>query len=218
MGKPKQKEPSIETLRNDRSNHLGNAQNHLYLVVRIARKYEESGIESITDQDVYKLIDLGDKCSNTLKKYLNARNFMRKDELLKTISNELSENLSYSVFDHELAWLSKFGEVCVNNCNTFIQNEISTNINSMSDFYKHIVEFREEFSRIYDTQNIKEHFEDYLNEILKIAIGTALVCEDGLKYYKPNSAFSARSVWLGSRMFFHGATSLLNRSSQLSAK
>jgi hypothetical protein len=217
MGKINRKEPSIETLRNDRSNHLGNAQTHLYLVVRIARRFKESGIESITDQDVYKLIELGDKCSNTLKKYLNARNFMSKDQLLKVISDELSENLPYSEFDHEIAWLSKFGEICVENCNTFIHSEINTSINSMSDFYKHIIMFREEFSRVYDTQNIKEHFEEYLNEILKIAIGTALVCEDGLKYYKQNSTFSARSVWLGSRMFFHGATSLLESSGQLSS-
>jgi hypothetical protein len=217
MGKTNHKEPSIETLRNDRSNHLGNAQNHLYLVVRIARRFRESGIESITDQDVYKLIELGDKCSNTLKKYLNARNFMSKDQLLKAISDELAENLPYSEFDNEIAWLSKFGEICVQNCSTFIHSEINTNINSMGDFYNHIVMFREGFNRVYDTQNIKENFEEYLNEILKIAIGTALVCEDGLKYYKPNSTFSARSVWLGSRMFFHGATSLLESSGQLSS-
>lgn len=170
-------------------------------------------MEEITDQDILKLLELTDKCSNTLKKYVNARNFMAKDELISAISMELDENPSYEAFDHETKWLNdKFGNLCVEACQQFIQSESEANIQSMKILYRRIIVFREQFRHLYESADVRGNFERYLDEILKVAIGTALVCEDGLKYYKP-AQFSARSIWLGSRMFLQGTDNLLQLAS-----
>lgn len=224
MSKVKDCEPSSVALKNDRKNHLGNSQRHLHSVSAIARKFYQSGRHAITDRDINKLIDLSDKCSQTLKKYLNTRNFMRKDQMLKAIDNELGMTLPYSGFDNEIDWLGQFGEVCVDNCNRFIQNEVissaSGGILTINDLYQQIIRFREELDdltpplRYTDPDDIQDNIESYLQEVLKIANGTGLVCEDGLKYYGSTSnaatlKFSARSIWLGSKMYFHGTKRLL---------
>ena len=105
---------------------------------------------------------------------------------------------------------SKFGELCVKNCQDFIQSEIEADIQSVNVLYKQIIAFREQFKRICESVDIvRDNFQRYIDESLRIAIGTALVCEDGLKYYK-QTGFSVRSIWLGSRMFLAGTESLLD--------
>jgi hypothetical protein len=207
--------PSAVALKNDRSNHLGNAHDHLRSVVTIAKKFQDSGAGAITDQDIHRLAELSDKCSRTLKKYLNTRNFMESDQMLKAIDGELAKTLPYDGFDHEINWLRRFGELCVERCEYFISNDLSSpasiNVKSIDDLYKQIISFREILGQKHvDPLNIKTNLEDYINEVLKIASGTGLVCEDGLKYYVETSPFCARSIWLGSKMFFHGTTNLLS--------
>ncbi len=205
----KYNEPSRHAIRNDRGNYLGNAQGHLHLVVNLTKKFRDSGATESKDQVISKLIELTDKCSSTLKQYINARNFMEKDELNAEIRKELGKSQTYTEFDLETRWLShKFGELCVASCQQFIESGAEANIQSMESLYNRIVEFREQFRRIYDSADLRGNFESHLDEILKIAIGTALVCEDGLKYYK-STGFSARSIWLGARMFLVGTETLL---------
>ena len=206
---------SAVALKNDRSNHLGNAHDHLRSVVRIAKKFQDSGANAITDQDIHRLAELSDKCSRTLKKYLNTRNFMESDQMLKAIDGELAKTLPYSGFDHEINWLRRFGELCVVRCEYFIDNDLSSaasvNVQSIDALYNRIISFREVLGHMHvDPLNIRTNLEVYVNEVLKIASGTGLVCEDGLKYYVETSSFCARSIWLGSKMFFHGTTNLLS--------
>lgn len=213
MSKDKYKEPSKFTLKNDRSIHLANAQNHLRSVVRIARKFNNNSSD-IQYRDVGELFTLTDKCSDTLRKYINLRNYMDRDQMVKHINIDLKNSLSYTTFDQERTWLNKFDNSCVASCDIFIQKQVPINPQSIQDFYRNIIRFRSEFGRTFDRNNfdyqlIKERFQDYLNEVLQIASGTGLVCEDGLKYYHSSSSFSTRSIWLGSRMFLNGANNLL---------
>jgi len=213
MSKDKYKEPSKFTLKNDRSIHLANAQNHLRSVVRIARKFNNNSSD-IQYRDVGELFTLTDKCSDTLRKYINLRNYMDRDQMVKHINIDLKNSLSYTTFDQERTWLNKFDNSCVTSCDIFIQKQVPINPQSIQDFYRNIIRFRSEFGRTFDRNNfdyqlIKERFQDYLNEVLQIASGTGLVCEDGLKYYHSSSNFSTRSIWLGSRMFLNGANNLL---------
>jgi hypothetical protein len=201
--------PSFNSRRNDRGNHLGNAQDHLRLISKTAKRLEDSDTAEIAEQDFLRLLELVDKCANTLKKYINVRNFMGRDELVAEINSELGENPEYEDFGPEIDWLRvKFGELSAEKCRQFIQSGIEIDVRSVETLYEKIVEFREQFKRVYGSASWRENFEQYLDEILKIAIGVALFCEDGLKYYKP-SGFSVRSIWLGSRMFLDGAKNLL---------
>ncbi len=216
MSKEKYREPSKFTLENDRSNHLGNAQNHLRSVTRIARKFNENNkdINKITYRDVGELFTLTDKCSDTLRKYINLRNYMDKDQMVKQINNDLKNGQSYTTFDQEKNWLNRFDQCCVVSCESFVQSQVPIKLQSIQDLYRNIITFRSEFGRTYarnnfDYQQIKERFQEYLNEALQIASGTGLVCEDGLKYYNSSSSFYTRSIWLGSRMFLNGANNLL---------
>lgn len=214
MSKQKYREPSILTLKNDRSNHLENAQSHLRSVVIIARKFQKN---NITSQDVVKLFNLTDKCSDTLRKYINLRNYINKDPMVKHINTDLRTSPSYSTFDQEINWLNRFDNSCVLSCDVIIQNQVKINLGTIQDLDRNIITFRSEFGRRYpiyahnsfDYQPIIERFQEYLNEVLQIASGTGLVCEDGLRYYNSSSDFQTRSIWLGSRMFLNGANNLL---------
>ncbi len=104
MSKNKYKEPSKFTLKNDRSIHLGNAQNHLRSVVRISRKFNNN---NITYRDVGELFTLTDKCSDTLRRYINLRNYMDRDQMVKHINSDLKNSLSYTTFDQEKNWLNR---------------------------------------------------------------------------------------------------------------
>ncbi|MEH2422650.1 MAG: hypothetical protein V7K48_17565 [Nostoc sp.] len=216
MSKENYREPSKFTLKNDRSIHLGNAQNHLRSVVRIARKFNNNNydINQITSRDVGELFTLTDKCSDTLRKYINLRNYMNKDQMVKHINSNLRNSLSYTTFDEEKSWLKRFDNSCVVSCDIFIQNQVQIKLQSIQELYRNIITFRSEFGHTYDRNNfdyqqIKERFQEYLNEVLQIASGTGLVCEDGLKYYNCSSNFYTKSIWLGSRMFLNGTNNLL---------
>ncbi|QKQ73345.1 hypothetical protein [Nostoc sp. TCL240-02] len=203
MSKKKYREPSKFTLENDRSIHLANAQNHLRSVTRIARKFNENNydINKITYRDVGELFTLTDKCSDTLRKYINLRNYMDKDQMVRHINSDLRNSPSYTTFDQEKTWLNRFDTSCVLSCDVFIQKQVQINLQSIQELYRNIITFRSEFGRTYDRNNfdyqlIKERFQEYLNEVLQIASGTGLVCEDGLKYYNSSSVFYTRSIWL----------------------
>ncbi|MBG1268536.1 hypothetical protein [Nostoc sp. WHI] len=216
MSEEKYREPSTGTLKNERSNHLQNAQGHLRSVVIIARKFKENNydINQITYRDVGQLLTLADKCSDTLRKYINLRNYMNKDPMVKHINTDLAKSQSYTTFDQERDWLNKFDNSCVVSYDAFINNQIKINLPSLQDLDTKIITFRSEFGRTFDRNNfdyqlIKERFQEYLNGVLQIASGTVLVCEEGLRYYNSSSKFQTRSIWLGSRMFLNGANNLL---------
>ncbi|BBD64610.1 hypothetical protein NIES4072_17280 [Nostoc commune NIES-4072] len=215
MSKVKHREPSDFTLKNDRSNHLKNAQSHLRSVAIIARNFNNhNDISKIADGDVGKLFNLTDDCSDTLKKYINIRKHMNKDQMVKRINSDLTKSPSYTTFDQERDWLKRFDNSCVVSCDVFIQNQVQINLRSLEDLYRNIITFRSEFGRTYarnnfDYQLIRERFQEYLNGVLQIASGTGLVCEDGQRYYDSNLNFQTRSIWLGSRMFLNGASNLL---------
>lgn len=216
MSKEKYREPSNSTLKNDRSNHLENAQDHLRSVVIIARNFKQNNYDTkqITYRDVGKLFNLTDKCSDTLRRYINLRKYMNKDQMVKRINSDLTKSQSYTTFDQERDWLKKFDESCVVSCDVFIQNQVQINLRSLEDLYTNIITFRGEFGRTYarnnfDYQLIRERFQEYLNGVLQIASGTGLVCEDGQRYYDSSLNFQTRSIWLGSRMFLNGASNIL---------
>lgn len=211
MSKKKPQEPSKDSLENDRSVQLDNVSSYLHRLDIKASKFNKN---QIVIQDAYELIELSDKCSKAIKKYINPRKFMNKDQLLKKINDGLSHK--YIEFDNEIDWLSRFGNFCVESCNRFIDSEVEIKLKSMQELHEYVIIFREEFGLLYNRsstnfQLVKDNFEEYLNEVIKIADGTVLVCEDGLKYYNSSLPFSSRSIWLGSRIFLHGASNLLKK-------
>lgn len=210
--KNKRKEPSVSAIKNDRSIFLGNTKDYLFLGEIAARKFR--GASAISDNEVIKLINLLDKGSNTLRKYLYPRPGLGNDLMLSAINDSFNNGESFTGFEHEIAWLSKFGNSYAEVCESFLNEENEIPLTSINDCYKEIIEIREEFGRTYFKPSVLpstllENSENLLRKALQTIGGTGLVCDDGLKYYNPNSEFSVKSIWLGFRMFFDGARNLI---------
>jgi hypothetical protein len=208
---------SESSVRNHRKNLLSDARKHIQSVSTIAEKYQAHGLTSITDQDIRNLINLSDKCSNTLKKYIKNRWFsISQDPMLAYVHSEFqsinSPSTTYTLFDHETEWLRRFGSMFGDRCDFFIETQVTNNLSIVLpiQLYSQICDFRNRLGRnSINPVAIRGNFETYLDEVSKIASGTGLVCEDGFRYYVETTDFSSRSIWLGSQMFLSGAESLL---------
>ncbi|EKQ67985.1 hypothetical protein OsccyDRAFT_4286 [Leptolyngbyaceae cyanobacterium JSC-12] len=209
--KKKRKEPSVSTIKNDRSIFLRNTKNYLYSGNEIAERFHDSA--TITRETI-KLINLLDKSSHALRKYLYPRAGLRNDSMLDIVNNSFKEGEIFTDFDYEIAWLNRFGSSYSEACRRFLAEETEVNLTSVHDCYREIIEIREKFGQIYFKvpilpSTLLENQQEFLRKALQTIGGTGLVCDDGLKYYSPNSEFSVKSIWLGFRMFLNGTQQLI---------
>jgi hypothetical protein len=216
MGKKNINFPSESALQNDRSTHLGNAQSYLHEVRQI--NYRLTGPNTkLSDQDIFRLLELSDDCARTLKKYLSPRsnNAMEKDALLNKIDKEISQTNINTDFQREIDWLRSFGECFATSCEDFVGSNPPIRVQSMQELYKQSIRFRSQFGELYSKKKVKfqvirDNFDNYRKSVFQVICGTALVCDDGIKYYKPRKeAFSTDSIWLGSRIFLFGGDKIL---------
>ncbi|NJO50996.1 MAG: hypothetical protein HC840_17845 [Leptolyngbyaceae cyanobacterium RM2_2_4] len=162
---------------------------YVHLIKGVSLKYQRSGIESITDYDICRLFELSDDCVRKLKKYINPRGFMYEDEFLAKIEEDIVKEKLDSKFTAEIDWLQQFDRCFAERCSQFINSERRVRLDSTESLYQYCIRFREQFGSIYsidqiNIEGIRSNFEQFLEEILNIASGTALFCDDGIKFYK----------------------------------
>ncbi len=193
---------------NDRKNLLLNAEKFIRQARRLELKLEAlKGDPEELQRYSEELIWLVDKCSKTLKKYLNP-----KDGLLLEVDHEWQGGtMEPEMSESEQGWLSRVDDSAlqiVEDC-----KEQPVELRSTDDLLNQILVFRRSLGELTDeisNQANQEKVRHLSNDVRKMAIGLGLICSDGLAYYfSPDPSFFAGSIWLGAGIFLYGANNLL---------
>lgn len=199
---------SQKMIANDRKNLLLNAEKFIRQARRLELKLEKlKGDPEELQHYSGELIWLVDKCSRTLKKYLNP-----KDGLLLEVDHEWQGGMDKpEISESEQVWLSRVDDSAiqlVEDC-----KDKTVELSSTDDLLNQILVFRRSLGELTDEISNEPNQDKVLylsNDVRKMTIGLGLICSDGLAYYfSPEPSFFAGSIWLGAGIFLYGANNLL---------
>lgn len=205
--KKKHKPASSSIIENDRKNCLTNAEDYIYSILFIYRRYHSQN-SSLSSQDFINLRRYITKCLNLLNKYLYPREPKGVDQMLREVENQLRRTeREAQLSEGERKWLRKF-----NGIESLIPEltDVSS-IHSVEEIFNALNTHRSQANQIRTEQLAECSAELCLRDALKMAIGVGLVCEDGLKFYKSQSNFSVESIRRGAGLLLDSTNNLLTR-------